>query len=79
MRPVHHVMRDEGKDDGEENNGRQPGIEHGEIDKAEHPRHGGADHVHVLSTDAIGDVPEEWNRKEREHGSCEHGGKQKIA
>src|SRR5262245_10693224 len=49
------------------------------IDEPEHAGHERADHVHVLASDAVREMAEEWYAEERQNGRHQHRGEQEVA
>ena len=49
------------------------GIDKAEIDEAEDPHHGAADHVHFFATNPAGDMSRERDGHRRKQGGAKHG------
>src|SRR5262249_2577221 len=78
LRTIHHIVRHERHHDRQENDGCNAGVQQAEIDETEHAGHDRADHVHVLASDAVGEMAEEWYAEERQNGGCKDGGEQEV-
>ena len=79
LRAVHHVVRDQRQHDRDEDHHHRAGAEQAEIDEPEHAGGYGADRVHPLAADAIGQMSEKWDREKRQHRGAQNGGQQEVS
>ena len=64
--PVLHVVRDQRQHDRDEHRRGYRGVHHAEIEEPEQPDRSGADQVHLLAADAIGDMAGQRDADQRD-------------